>query len=257
MAEWIQWLEGVAQHVVSEYTYLGAFAMLFLCGFGLPLPEEVTVIGSGLLLHQGEVSYWPILITCFVGVVGGDVVPFTVGRLWGKRALRNRFVARLIDDRTYARLERRFREHGNWATFSCRFVPGLRWPGYFMAGTMRMPYWRWLALDCAGAVFQVPIVLHLGVLFAENVERLDKEVDNLNLILAFSILALLMIVVFRGRLRRWRRHARIQEERRRTREARTAWAAERAASQAARRSAAMAEFSPSRTTDPPTGEPGV
>ena len=72
---------------------------------------------------------------------GGDAVPFTVGRLWGTRALRNRFIARLIDDRTYARLERRFREHGNWATFSCRFVPGLRWPGYFMAGTMRMPYW--------------------------------------------------------------------------------------------------------------------
>lgn len=257
MAEWIVWLEGVAEHVLSEFTYLGAFVVLFLCGFGLPLPEEVTVLGSGLLLHQGEVQYWPILIVCFAGVVGGDIVPFTVGRLWGKRALRNRLVARLIDDRTYARLERRFREHGNWATFGCRFVPGLRWPGYFMAGTMRMPYWRWLLLDCLGAAFQVPIVLHLGVLFAENVEQLDRSVDNLNLFLAFAIVALLLMVVFRSRLVRWRRHTRLREERERTREARTAWAAERHAARSARRAAAMAEFSPSRTTDPPTGEPGA
>jgi membrane protein DedA with SNARE-associated domain len=256
MAEFVTWLQEQGARMVAEYTYAGAFLMLMLCGFGLPLPEEITVIASGMLLHQEEhVVWWLIGPVCIAGVVLGDGIPFTLGRVWGKRALRNRFVSRLIDERTYARLERRFREHGNWATFSCRFVPGLRWPGYFMAGTMRMPYWRWFLIDLAGASIQVPTVLYLGWLFADNVERLDRSVKGLNLILAFAILAILLLVVFRSRLARWRRHTRLREERRRTAEARSAWAAERAATQAARRAAAMAQFSPSRTTDPPTSEP--
>ncbi len=255
MSGWIASLEAFAQHMVSEYTYAGAFVMLFVCGLGVPLPEELTILGSGLLLHQGEVQYWPILVTVYCGVIAGDLIPFTCGRFYGKSALQNRFLKRLIDDRTFARLERRFREHGNWATFSCRFVPGLRWPGYFMAGTMRMPYWRWLMLDAIGAAIQVPIVLHLGRIFAENVQRLDKEVDHLNLILAFIVLALVLTIVFRSRLVRWRRHKHLRGERELTRNARSLWAATRAAQTTAARARAMAEFSPSRTTDPPTGEP--
>lgn len=252
--DWIETLEAFAQHMVAEYTYLGAFGMLFVCGFGVPLPEELTILGSGLLLHQGQVQYVPILLAVYAGVIAGDLIPFTTGRLYGKSALQNRFFKRLINERTFARLERRFREHGNWATFSCRFVPGLRWPGYFMAGTMRMPYWRWLALDCIGAAIQVPIVLHLGYMFAENVERLDRSVEGLNLILAFLILVLLFVIVFRGRWVRWKRHRRIAQARALTRVARTAWAATRAADRAAARARTMAEFSPSRTTDPPTSE---
>ena len=42
---------------------------------------------------------------------------------------------------------RRFEAHGNWATFFCRFVAGIRIPGYFVAGTMGMTYRRFLLLE--------------------------------------------------------------------------------------------------------------
>ena len=40
----------------GDFSYTAPFVVLLLCGIGLPLPEEVTLIASGLLLHQGECS---------------------------------------------------------------------------------------------------------------------------------------------------------------------------------------------------------
>jgi len=74
-------------------------------------------------------------------------------------------------------------------------------------------------------------------------------------VLAFIVLALVLTIVFRSRLVRWRRHKRLRGERERTKDTRSLWAATRAAQTTAARARAMAEFSPSRTTDPPTGEP--
>ena len=36
--------------ILVEHPYFYMFAILFLCGLGLPIPEEVTLIAAGLLV---------------------------------------------------------------------------------------------------------------------------------------------------------------------------------------------------------------
>ncbi len=187
--------------IFGRSSYLAPFIVLLLCGLGLPLPEEVTLIGAGILYYRGEVEFLPIALVCTAAILLGDSVPFWLGRRYGMRALRIRWVARILHPERFARLQKRFEEHGNWATFACRFFAGIRIPGYFIAGTMGMHYPRFLVLDVLGALISVPASIYLGKLFGGSVDTLKESVHDMHLILALLALWLALVVLVRRRRR--------------------------------------------------------
>jgi len=185
--------------IFGEFGYLAPFVVLLLCGLGLPLPEEVTLIGAGILVHRGQVDFLVIVVVCSVAILIGDSVPFLLGRKYGMNALRIRWVARIVHPERFSRLQARFEEHGNWATFACRFFAGIRIPGYFVAGTMGMRYSRFLLLDAMGVLVSVPISIYLGKVFGGEVDRLKESVHDIHLILAFLVLSMALILLVRAR----------------------------------------------------------
>jgi len=185
--------------IFGEFSYIAPFTVLLLCGLGLPIPEEVTLIGAGFLLYQGKVEFIPIVVVCSVAILLGDSVPFWLGRRYGRTALKSRWIRRIIHPERFYRIERRFEAHGNWATFVCRFLSGVRIPGYFIAGTLRMPYAKFLLLDGLGVLISVPVSIYLGQLFGGQVEQLKDSMGDLHMLLAFLVFALVLILVIRSR----------------------------------------------------------
>lgn len=190
---------GSLDGVFGEFGYLAAFVVLLLCGVGLPLPEEVTLIGSGILYYRGEVEFVPIVLVCSSAILIGDSIPYWLGRRYGMNALRIRWVARILHPERLARLRRRFAEHGNKAVFACRFFPGIRIPGYFLAGTMEMGYPRFLLLDGLGVLLSVPASIWLGKVFGDSVDTLQRKVHDIHLILAFVALSIVLTLLVRHR----------------------------------------------------------
>ena len=95
----------------------------------------------------------------------------------------------------FALIEKRFEKHGNWAIFTCRFLPGLRLPGFFGAGSMGMSYWRFLLFDAMAACIMVPIYVYLGSTFARHIGRLEQAVKDSTATLGFVLLVVLCFVV--------------------------------------------------------------
>lgn len=186
----------------TRFNYVAPFVVLVLCGVGLPLPEEVTLIGSGILLHRGEVEFLKITAVCGVAILLGDSIPFWLGRHYGMSALHHRWVRRILHPERLSKLEERFREHGNWATFVCRFFAGVRIPGYFLAGTMRMSYPRFLLLDGLGVLISVPVSIYLGRVFGSSMDQLKQRMGDLHLILGFLLLTVVFLMLWRARGRR-------------------------------------------------------
>ena len=183
-----------AQELIQHFTYLGPFLILLLCGLGLPLPEEVTLIGSGLLVYQGEADFWLITGVCSLAILSGDSIPYFMGRKYGKSVLRWPLISRVLHPERFAKLEERFLEHGSKAIFTCRFLPGIRIPGYFVAGTMRMKYSLFLIIDGLGVLISVPISIHVGRLFGGQMDKLKEQMEYLHIVLAFLVIALLIIL---------------------------------------------------------------
>jgi len=186
----------------QESSHLAPFLILLLCGMGLPLPEEVTLIGCGLLVHNGRVDFLPIVLVCSVAILLGDAVPYALGRRYGLNALRIGWVAKVLHPERFALIEERFATHGNWAIFTCRFLPGIRIPGYFAAGTLKMSFLRFLILDGLGVLVSVPVSIYLGRLFAEKIEDLEKQVSNFHQLLGFVVVSIVLIVWVRARGRK-------------------------------------------------------
>ena len=188
--------------VVEHFHYVGPFLVLLLCGLGLPLPEEITLLGAGILVHQGEADFAAIALVCAAAILIGDSIPYWLGRHFGQAALRIGWVARVLHPERFAALERRFAAHGNWVVFTCRFLPGVRIPGYFVAGTLGMGYARFLTLDGLGVLLSVPLAIWLGILFGDSIERMEKHVADFHLLLAFLLVSVVLVLATRHFVRR-------------------------------------------------------
>ena len=64
----------------TRFHYLAPFTVLMLCGLGAPLPEEITLIGCGLLVAQHHVGFWEITVVCSTAILLGDSIPYWLGR---------------------------------------------------------------------------------------------------------------------------------------------------------------------------------
>jgi membrane protein DedA with SNARE-associated domain len=138
--------------------YMGPWLLLLLCGLGAPLPEEAVLIPAGVMLADSDLnlSFPHMVLVCSSAILLGDSLPFLLGKRYGLSILKLAWVSKILHPERFAAFERRFSEHGNWATFTCRFLPGLRIPGYFIAGSLKMSYLRFLALDSLGVLITVP-----------------------------------------------------------------------------------------------------
>ncbi|MHC4852760.1 MAG: DedA family protein [Planctomycetota bacterium] len=149
-----------------QFPYLGVGIVFLLLGIGLPIPEEVVLVVAGFICHMlhadPKVTIEVMIFVCVVSILAGDLIPFTMGKLFGPRLLRLRFLRFVVSRQRLATFDRWFRRRGDLVIFFARFVPGLRTVAYFTAGTMRMRWLRFLSLDVAGILLVAPLFAVLG-----------------------------------------------------------------------------------------------
>ena len=140
-----------------QFGYLAVFFVLILCGFGIPIPEDVTLVAGGVISGLGYTDVHIMAVVGMAGVLAGDGIMFLLGRHYGDRLLRFKPVARLLNPKRYAQVQQKFDRYGNRVLFVARFLPGLRSPMFLAAGMSRkISFWRWLAMDGLAAALSVP-----------------------------------------------------------------------------------------------------
>jgi membrane protein DedA with SNARE-associated domain len=166
---------------------------------------------TAFLVAGGVISglgYANVHVMCAVGITGvlaGDSLMFMVGRVFGERALRLRWVAYLLTPRRYAKVQAKFQRYGNRLMFVARFLPGLRSPIYLTAGmTRRVSFWRFFLLDGLAALISVPVWVYLGHYGALHRDWLMTWLDRgkVVVILVAAVIVALGVAWF------WRRRAR-------------------------------------------------
>lgn len=208
----------------AVHGYLAVFVVLLACGFGVPIPEDVSLVAGGIIAGLGFADVRIMVAVGLAGVLIGDASVFLIGRHLGTRALRLRWVARLLTPRRYAQVQAKFDRYGNRLMFVARFLPGLRTAVFLTAGmTRRVSFGRFLLLDGFAATISVPVWIWLGYYGAENREWLIAWIKRGQG--GIAIAAVLAIVLagwfFWLRARRRRERLRACRERRVARNART------------------------------------
>jgi membrane protein DedA with SNARE-associated domain len=167
----------------EPFIYAGLFMILFLCGLGLPIPEELTLLTSGFFIHLGVIRIYPTLVVGFFGILGGDLAAYAIGKKWGQDILHHQNLRRIITEKRLKRVRQFFLDHGSKTIFIARFISGFRVAAFFAAGTMGVQPGKFLFLDFLGALILIPLLVLLGYYFAESIGWLSNVVHQIDFLL--------------------------------------------------------------------------
>jgi membrane protein DedA with SNARE-associated domain len=168
------------QSYVQQQAYVVIVGVLYICGLGVPIPEEITLLLAGWAAYEGYVNLWLIMVLCVAAIIGGDLTMFFIARRWGRDLLKTRFGKWLFPAPRLAKVEGFFHKHGNKTVFFARFFAGIRMPVYFTAGTMKMNPLRFVLLDLAGTLISGPTSIYLAFRFSKNFKEAISKVQNAN-----------------------------------------------------------------------------
>lgn len=199
----------------STYPYFGVVLIFLACGMGLPLPEEIVLMAAGFICYKfpERTSVQLMMWTCAGAIVLGDIIPFVLGRIFGTRLLRIRWLRLLVTRQRLARFDRWFRRRGDLVIIIARFLAGIRVVAFFTAGTMKMPWRRFLLLDALGVVILVPPLVLLPYRFGAAIEDVVARVQQVERSILYTAIGLLAVAALWWWLRRRRRARALRETR--------------------------------------------
>ncbi len=185
--------------------YLAVFLVLLICGFGVPIPEDISLVAGGIISGLGHTDVNVMVLVGLAGVLAGDATMFIIGRVFGTKVLKWKVVARIMTPQRYSAVQDKFSRYGNRVMFVARFLPGLRSPIYLTAGmSRRVSFLQFLLLDGAAALISVPVWVYLGYFGAYNREWLLGwvRVGQTGVFIALGALLCVTLIVYWRRKRR-------------------------------------------------------
>lgn len=180
---------------ILRYGLVAVFLALILTPFGLPIPEDVSLLAAGILSATGHAPLPQALVVGYLGVMVGDIISWTFGRRVGLQP--TGFIARLVGPADIARIERFYRRYGSWAIVIARQFPGMRMPAFFFAGASGVSLPRFLLLDGTAAIVTVGVFVTLGRVFADDLSAVVAFMEEFRFYAGFGVGLLVALIVWR------------------------------------------------------------
>src|SRR5205823_4498079 len=181
------------------------FVLLFACGLGLPLPEDIPLIVAGALLCTDTQSWIITGIAAWCGIIGGDIVLYMMGRRFGLEITRVPFVGKHVTRERIQNVEHLFEQYGVGVVAIGRMVAGIRGAMVVCAGTIRFNFVKFLIADGLAAIVSGGVFMLVGHWIGEklNDPAAEKKIHEFKeLFLAGAVivvLAFVLVVIWRWR----------------------------------------------------------
>ncbi len=206
-ASLLQWFSAYAYE--PWFVYGAVIFLLTASSFGLPIPEEVTLVSVGLLGYLASnpdkfpppfpgaspVSVPALMVVCFFAVFGSDALVFFIGKYGGKKLKKRPGWKKFFRSRAFRKAEVWSKHYGAIMSGVFRFTPGLRFPGHMICGMMGLPFWKFALVDGTAALLSVPTQVWFVSIYGEEILNVLKQFK----IAVLSALAVVLVIYFARR----------------------------------------------------------
>ncbi len=188
--------------------YFLIFGILLACGLGLPIPEDITLFAGGLSAYYGLTSLWMTIVISIAGVILGDSLIFYLGAKYGRKLTKKWLFHKLLPDERLNAVRENFHKKGNRLIFAARFMPGLRAPIFFSAGTLHLPYRIFLLYDGLAALISIPAIISSVYFFGDELDKVVRIITKIEHSIILMIVAAILAILAKWYLthRRLRRN---------------------------------------------------
>ena len=182
--------------------YLAIFVILLLCGMGIPIPEDITLIAGGILTYYGVCDVWLMIAIGLAGVLIGDSFVYYLGHHFGRRLLKKWPFRVIINESKIESIREQLHKHGPKVLFSARFMPGVRSTVFFATGLLHYPYRKMILFDGLAAVLSVPAIVYSVYYFGDFLESVVKWIKKVE----GGIVAVIALAVIALAYKFWSKH---------------------------------------------------
>lgn len=206
----ITFLSGYAYEPFLVYSFI--ILILTASSFGLPMPEEVTLISAGVIgyfamnpelyppssPHLEPINVWTLATVCLFAVFFSDLLIYWIGRLGGIKIKKSSRFNRFLMTPIYQKAVTLTQKHGALMAGFFRFTPGLRFPGHMACGMLGVSHLKFWLADGTAALLSVPTQVLLIAYYGEEILKYFKQ---FKLFIVFALLVVIIVFFFRKRFR--------------------------------------------------------
>lgn len=192
------------QSLQGPPAYSLLFALLFSCGIGAPMNEDIVLLAAAALTLKGIMEPVPLMIVSWFALVGGDALAFHWGHRFGTRMLQHRWAARIVPEARLLAMQDTMRRYGPGYIFVVRFMPGVRTALFFAAGSLKMPYRHLFVFDGLAALVELPLLVYGVRYVGGRWQEIMALVGRFQGALVAGVALLVLAAWLYGRMRRAR-----------------------------------------------------
>jgi membrane-associated protein len=152
--------QSLAVVALTTFLFMVTETSLFI---GLLVPGDVAVLVSGTTAGS-PAEYLALVAAAATGAMLGETAGYLLGRRFGSRIRNSRLGMRLGDGRWTHAERLASGQRTGWALVTSRFVPLLHSIVPIVAGTLRMPYLRFIAWEATACTVWAAAYLGIGAL---------------------------------------------------------------------------------------------
>jgi membrane protein DedA with SNARE-associated domain len=168
---------------------IGLIVLMLLIAAATLVSEDLTCIGTGLMIAHGAIDFLPGTLACLWGIYFGDLLLFWAGRLFGRPAVAHAPLKWFISEDSIRRSTEWFNRQGKKIILFSRFVPGSRLPAYFTAGVLRTNFWSFSLYFLLAAAIWTPLLVGVSMFIGEEAFALMATYKNYAVVVGLLMLA--------------------------------------------------------------------
>jgi membrane protein DedA with SNARE-associated domain len=158
----------------TRHGYAVLAAVVFLEAIGLPVPAAVALLAAGAACALHLINPWIAVLAAVGATVAGDTIMFFVGGVSGWALLGFLCRVSMNPETCILRSAESFYKRGKATLLIAKFVPGLNTMAPPLAGSMKMPAWKFLRYDFGGALLYVLAYGGAGFLFSDFMKSITR-----------------------------------------------------------------------------------
>ncbi len=152
--------------------YLFLFLFAYVENVFPPSPSDLVVVIGGSLIATGAINFFPTLIFTTLGSILGFMTLYYLGSQLDKKVIQAGKM-KFISAEAVLTVEKWFNKWGYTVIIANRFLPGTRSVISFFAGLSKLKIFKTVLLATISALVWNAIIIYLGIIFGNNIERVD------------------------------------------------------------------------------------
>jgi membrane protein DedA with SNARE-associated domain len=165
------------------FAYVIVLVALLAGSVGIPAPEDLTLIAAGILCSLSQVNMWVMGLTCYLGLIIGDLIIYRIGWMAGPTLFRKKWFRKHISTSRLQAMRTNLHKRTMLTILIARHLFYIRTATFLMCGAVRISFSRFLVMDAIAALITTPLMMGLGYVFAHNYQVIIRWMRDLKYVL--------------------------------------------------------------------------